>query len=88
MQATYECKGKLFIEEGCKDLGEMNGDIFDDIVFIHGEAPTPDKPGAWNLSIAQRVDMAVLEQVCCIMFINILDEIILSCFRLRLWRTK
>lgn len=63
MQANYDSQGKIIIEEGHKDFTNMNGDILNDVTFTHGNAPAPDQPGAWNTNIAQRVDLALLEQV-------------------------
>lgn len=63
MQANYDSQGKIIIEEGHKDFTSMNGDIMDEVAFTHGNAPTPDQPGTWNSNIAQRVDLALLEQV-------------------------
>lgn len=63
MQANYDSQGKIIIEEGHKDFTTINGDIMDEVTYTHGNAPAPDPPGAWNSNIAQRVDLALLEQV-------------------------
>lgn len=63
MQSIYEVKGKLFIEEGSRELTELCGDVLENVSFTHGDAPTPDQPAAWSQTIAHRVDMALLEQV-------------------------
>lgn len=63
MQATYDSQGKIVVEEGNKELTTLNGDVLDEISYTHGDAPTPDQPGAWNVNIAHRVDLALLEQV-------------------------
>lgn len=63
MQATYDSQGKIVIEEGNKDLTGMSGDLLTDVTYTHGNAPAPDQAGSWNVNIAQRVDLALLEQV-------------------------
>lgn len=63
MQSTYDSHGKIIIEDSNKDLINLNGDVLDEITYTHGNAPIPDQLGAWNVRIAQRVDMALLEQV-------------------------
>lgn len=63
MQATYDSQGKIVVEEGDKDATNMNGDVLNEVMYTHGNAPAPDQPGSWNVSIAQRVDLALLEQV-------------------------
>lgn len=63
MQTTYDSQGKIIIEEGNKELTTLNGEILDEVTYTHGSAPAPDHPNSWNVHIAQRVDLALLEQV-------------------------
>lgn len=63
MQIMYERQGKIYIEEGHKDLTELNSEQIDDIKYTDGGAPAPDEPGAWSMAIAHRVDLFLLEQV-------------------------
>lgn len=63
MQATYDSQGKIVIEDDNKDLVNMNGEVLTDVTYTHGNAPAPDPLGSWNVIIAQRVDLALLEQV-------------------------
>lgn len=63
MQTMYERQGKIYIEEGHKDLTELNSEQIDDIKYTEGGAPAPDEPGAWSIAIAHRVDLFLLEQV-------------------------
>nr|CAI5824464.1 unnamed protein product [Callosobruchus analis] len=69
MQTMYERQGNLVIEEGNKELtslvgsgtGESQGEEIA-VRRVHG-APAPDEPGAWNRTVAHRVDMFLMEQV-------------------------
>lgn len=63
MQSMYERQGKLHIEEGQKEATELTVGGAEEIQMLEGGAPRPDSPGSWNPSIAQRVDMFLLEQV-------------------------
>lgn len=63
MQSMYERQGKLCIEEGQKDMTELSP-CGEDVVIMEGGAPQPDVSGSFNLAIAQRVDLFLLEQVC------------------------
>ncbi|XP_018573491.1 bromodomain adjacent to zinc finger domain protein 2B isoform X3 [Anoplophora glabripennis] len=63
MQTMYERQGKIYIEEGNKDLTDLNSEQIDDIKYTDGSAPAPDEPGAWSISIAHRVDLFLLEQI-------------------------
>lgn len=62
MQAMYE-KQKIHIEEGFKDLTELTSENVKDVEYIVEGAPKPDRPGNWSQVIANRVDLALLEQV-------------------------
>lgn len=77
MQITYDSQGKIIIEEGNKELTTLNGDVLDDVNYAQGNAPAPDQLGAWNVNIAQRVDLALLEQV------SLSDNCLLNIFFLR-----
>ncbi|RZC05013.1 bromodomain adjacent to zinc finger domain protein 2B, partial [Asbolus verrucosus] len=63
MQIMYERQGKLYIEEGQKDLTELIVEGMEELSFMEGGAPHPDEPGAWSQAIAHRVDLFLLEQV-------------------------
>lgn len=67
MQCMYERQGKLHIEEGHKDITELSTVGVEEVNFLECGAPLPDAPGAWHPSVAQRVDLFLLEQVsyCC-----------------------
>ncbi|KAJ8955723.1 hypothetical protein NQ318_008595 [Aromia moschata] len=63
MQTMYERKGKLFIEDGNKELTELNPDGINHVLYIDRGAPAPDEIGSWSMPIAHRVDMFLLEQI-------------------------
>lgn len=63
MQCMYERQGKLHIEEGHKDITELSNAGVEEVNFLECGAPTPDAPGSWHPSVAQRVDLFLLEQV-------------------------
>lgn len=71
MQCMYERQGKLHIEEGHKEVTELCTIGAEEINFLDCGAPTPDAPGAWHPSVAQRVDLFLLEQVSCYEFVDI-----------------
>ncbi|CAH1966841.1 unnamed protein product [Acanthoscelides obtectus] len=68
MQTMYERQGNLVIEEGNKELTSLVGSTGESqgeevaVRRVHG-APAPDEPGAWSQTVAQRVDMFLMEQV-------------------------
>lgn len=64
MQTLYEQPGKMFIEEGNTDATELIlDDDYEEVDFGESGAPRPDERGEWNEVVAQRVDIALLEQV-------------------------
>lgn len=63
MQCMYERQGKLHIEEGHKEVTELSGAGGEDVQFLECGAPVPETPGSWHTSVAQRVDLFLLEQV-------------------------
>ncbi|KAJ8924293.1 hypothetical protein NQ315_007086 [Exocentrus adspersus] len=63
MQVMYERQGKIFIEEGNKELTELNSEQVDEVKYTYGGAPAPDVPGEWSTAIAHRVDLFLLEQI-------------------------
>lgn len=64
MQLMYERQGQLIIEEGQKDATELSTIGMDDVEFMKEGAPVPYPQGSWSQSVAQRVDLFLLEQVC------------------------
>lgn len=63
MQCMYERQGKLHIEEGHRELTELSGVGGEDVRFLECGAPVPETTGSWHPSVAQRVDLFLLEQV-------------------------
>lgn len=81
MQCMYERQGKLHIEEGHKDVTELSTSGGEDVQFMDFGAPAPETPGSWHPSVAQRVDLFLLEQVSEVGLVKI--TLITICFR---WR--
>lgn len=75
MQCMYERQGKLHIEEGHKEVTELSTSGTEEINLLECGAPAPDAPGAWHPSVAQRVDLFLLEQVCIYTFVNLYNTI-------------
>ncbi|KAG5873341.1 hypothetical protein JTB14_032315 [Gonioctena quinquepunctata] len=63
MQTVYDKKGRLFIEEGCKELTNLEGEQIGEVSYVDGHAPLPDEAGAWSLPLARKMDLFLLEQV-------------------------
>lgn len=64
MQCMYEGQGKLHIEEGQTEITELTGCGGEEVQFLDNGAPVPEVPGSWHPSVAKRVDLFLLEQVC------------------------
>lgn len=69
MQSMYESAARIEIEEGNRQAIDLTipvqGQELDSTmpVVIENGAPVPDKPGWWNTTVAERIDICVLEQV-------------------------
>ncbi|XP_025834875.1 uncharacterized protein LOC108740196 isoform X2 [Agrilus planipennis] len=62
MQIMYEDKGNVHIEEGQNDMTTLAPrDYY--VEMVEGGAPYPDEPGSWNAAVANRIDLAVFEQL-------------------------
>ncbi|XP_072379907.1 bromodomain adjacent to zinc finger domain protein 2B isoform X1 [Diabrotica undecimpunctata] len=63
MQAMYDKKGRLVIEEGNRDLTTLNEEPVDGIKYIEESAPEPEHFNAYSIEMEQRIDMFLLEQI-------------------------
>ncbi|XP_057663920.1 bromodomain adjacent to zinc finger domain protein 2B isoform X2 [Diorhabda carinulata] len=63
MQAMYDKKGRLVVEDGSADLTTLNDEPIDDVKFIEDGVPEPDVPGTWSVELERKIDFVLSEQL-------------------------
>lgn len=83
MQAMYDKKGRLVVEEGSRDLTTLSEEPIDNVKFIEEGAPEPDVPGTWSAELEQRVDFVLLEQLE-----NLEDKVANASMQSKAWKIQ